>query len=384
MAHHSTVFGQLLKCLPRHEFRALAEAHHSGGRLRRTSRWSQFVAMAMGQLTGRLSLRDVVENARAQHRLWYHLGAVQVSRTTLARVNEHQPASLYEALFGRLYSRCQGLTPRHRFRFKNPLYSLDSSLIDLSLKLFPWSRYALSKGAVKLHVALDHRGHIPAFATITDAHTADIDIARTLCLPAGSLLAVDRGYNDYKWYKSLTETGIYFVTRLRKNACYRLIESRSLPHRSGLLCDHIIELTGRTYQRYRLPRLRLIGYRDPETGKAYQFLTNHFDLSAATIAEVYRQRWQIELFFKWIKQNLKIKAFLGTTLNAIKTQIWIALCLCLLLAYLKFQSRLGASLQQILRLLQLNLFAKRDLLALLRGDPPPPDPAALNYALPLS
>lgn len=383
MAHHNTVFGQLLKLLPRHEFEGLARAHHEGGPLRRTSRWTQFVALGMGQLAGRTSLRDVVANADAQRRSWYHLGARPVKRTTLARVNEQQPASLYEALFERLYARCRGRAPGHRFRFKHPLYSLDSSLIELSLKLFPWSRFALSKGAMKLHVALDHRGHVPSFATLTESRASDLSVARTLRLPAGSIVVCDRGYTDYSWYKSLTDNGIYFVTRLRADARYRVVERREVGSGRGVTSDQHIVLTGHKSRHEALPALRRIGYRDPDTGKHYSFLTNNFRLAAATIAEIYRQRWQIELFFKWIKQHLKIKAFVGTSVNAVKTQIFIALCLYLLLAYLKFQSRLTASLHQILRLLQLNLFAKRDLLELLRGDPPPPGPADLNYALPL-
>jgi putative transposase len=381
MAHHSTVFSQLLKWLPRHEFENLAREHHSGSALRKTSRWSQFVAMGMGQLAGRTSLRDVIANAAAQAQQWYHLGARPVKRTTLARVNEQQPASLYEALFGRLYQRCQRKGPGHGFRFKNPLYSLDSSLIDLSLQLFPWSRFALSKGAVKLHVQLDHGGHLPAFARITDSHTSDIEVARTLQLPVGSIVVFDKGYGDYSWYNSLTDGGIYFVTRLKKNARYRVIERRPVPARKGVLCDQRIKLTGKKSHSESLPELRRVVYRDPESKKRYEFLTNHIELAAATIAAIYKQRWQIELFFKWIKQNLKIKAFLGTSLNAVKTQLWIALCLYLLLAYLKFLSRITLSMQQMLRLLQMNLFAKRSLTALLSGEPPPPDPVPLTYRL---
>lgn len=381
MAHHSTVFSQLLKWLPRHEFETLAAEHHQGGRLRKTSRWSQFVAMGMGQLSGRMSLRDVVANAAAQARHWYHLGARPVKRTTLGRVNEQQPASLYEALFGKLYARCQGRAPGHGFRFKNPLYSLDSSLIDLSLQLFPWSRYALTKGAVKLHVQLDHRGHMPGFAHITDSHTSDLQVARALQLPADSIVVFDKGYHDYSWYKSLTDAHIYFVTRLKRNARYRVLQRRRFGKTLGVICDQRIKLTGSKSRRESLPELRRVVYRDPHTNKRYAFLTNHFTLAATTIAAIYKQRWQIELFFKWIKQNLKIKAFLGTSLNAVKTQLWIAMCLYLLLAYLKFSSSISATLQQILRLLQLNLFAKRNLIALLKGDSPPTSTAPFTLQL---
>ncbi len=377
MAHSNTVFAQLLKLMPRHRFEALAETHHVGRRFRKTSRWSQFVALAMGQLSGRHSLRDVVANAEAQRSRWYHLGARRITRSTLARVNEQQPCSFYEALFGSLYQRCRPRAPGHNFRFKNPLYSLDSSLIDLSLKLFPWGHFALGKAAMKLHVGLDHRGYLPAFATITGARTADIEVGRTLKLPAGSIVVFDKGYDDYSWYTALTKQGVFFVGRQKKDAKYKVIERRPVARAKGILCDQLIELTGKKAQQETLTPLRRIAYRDTETGRRYVFITNHFELAASTIAACYKARWQIELFFKWIKQNLKIKAFLGTTKNAVMTQIWIALCVYLMLAYLKYASKLTPSLQHMIRLLQLNLFARRDLLALMRGDPPdpaPPDP----------
>ncbi len=374
MAHSNTVFAQLLKLVPRHQFESLAKTHHVGRRFRKTSRWSQFVALAMGQLSGRHSLRDVVANAEAQHARWYHLGARRVTRSTLARVNEQQPCAFYEALFGRLYQRCQPHAPRHRFRFNNPLYSIDSTLIDLSLKLFPWGHFALSKAAMKLHVGLDHRGHLPAFATITEARISDIAVARTLQLPRGSIVVFDKGYDDYSWYTDLTKQGVYFIGRQKRDARYRVLERREVNKSQGLICDQIIELTGLKSRKEALARLRRVVYRDPDSGQRYVFISNHFTLAASSIAACYKQRWQIELFFKWIKQNLKIKAFLGTSKNAVMTQIWIALCMYLMLAYLKYQSKIGASMQHMIRLLQLNLFARRDLTDLLRGAPPDPDP----------
>lgn len=373
MAHRNTVFSQLLKLICRHEFEGLAKTHHCGRALRKTSRWSQFIALALGQLSGRMSLRDVESNMDAQRTQLYHLGTDRIARSSLARLNQHQPCTLYEALFAQLYARCQGRAPRHGFRFKNPLYSLDASLIDLSLKLFPWSHYALGKGAIKLQATLDHRGMIPAFVALTDCKVSDSDYARTLTLPRKSIVVFDRGYNDYGWYKSLNKQGIYFVTRQRSNAKYRVIKRLSVDRSSGVTSDQVIRYTSDRSRQKQLPDMRRVGYYDVNTRKQYYFITNHTKLSAKTIAEIYKQRWQIELFFKWIKQNLKIKAFLGTTKNAVMTQIWIALCVYLLLAYLKFTSQLKRSLQQILRLLQLNLFIKRDLLALLKGDRPPPN-----------
>ncbi len=370
MCHCNTIFSQILKLVPRHEFETLAKRHHSGRSFRTASRWSQFVSLSMAQLSGRSSLRDIVENISAQvHRL-YHLGSTKLSRSNLSRINEDKPYGLYEALFGKLLHRCQGMTPGHNFRFKNPLYSLDASTIDLCLSVFPWAEFRTTKGAIKLHVGLNHRGHIPEFVTITDGKVGDVTVGRTINFPKGSIVAIDRGYNDYTWYNQLTEKGIFFVTRLKSNAKTRVVRRRTVLKNKGLTSDQTIEFSGTLTAKKCPAQLRRIGYRDPITGKHYIFLTNNFKLAAKTIADIYKARWDVELFFKWIKQNLKIKSFMGTSKNAVMTQIWIALCMYLLLAFIKFQSKLKKSMQQMLRLLQINLFEKRNLLALLRGDPP--------------
>ncbi|PCJ90143.1 MAG: IS4 family transposase [Porticoccaceae bacterium] len=371
MAHNNTVFSQLLKLVSRHEFESLAKRHHSGRAFRTASRWSQFVTMMMAQLSGRNSLRDIIENTSAQSHRLYHLGSAKLSRSNLSRLNKDKPHTLYEALFGKLLSRCQGAVPKHNFRFKNPLYSLDASTIDLCLSIFPWADFRTTKGAVKLHVGLNHAGYLPEFVTVTEGKTHDITVGRTLTFPKGSIVAIDKGYNDYAWYKQLTDKEIYFVTRLKTNAKYRTVSRRTVIKSKGLTSDHTIEFTGTQTAKKCPVQLRRIGYRDEETGKRYVFLTNNFTLSTKTIADIYKARWQVELFFKWIKQNLKIKSFVGTSKNTVMTQIWIALCAYLLLAFLKFSSRLHKSMQQILRLLQLNLFEKRDMMALLRGDPVP-------------
>lgn len=370
MAHCNTVFAQILKLVPRHEFETLAKQHHSGRAFRKASRWSQFVSLTMAQLSGRNSLRDIVDNLSAQAHRLYHLGSTKLSRANLSRINEDKPYTLYEALFGKLLVRCQGLAPDHNFRFKNSLYSLDASTIDLCLSAFPWADFRATKGAVKLHVGLNHAGYLPEFVTITEGKKHDVTVGRMLNFPKGSMVAIDKAYNDYAWYKQLTDKGISFVTRLKSNAKYRTIERRSVLKVKGLTCDQTIVFTGTQVSKKCPIRLRRIGYKDAQTGKHYVFLTNNFKLAAKTIADIYKARWQVELFFKWIKQNLKIKSFIGTSKNAVMTQIWIAMCAYLLIAFLKFQSALTKSMQQLLRLLQLNLFDKRDLLALLKGDPP--------------
>lgn len=369
MSHYNTIFSQILKFVPRHEFETLAKEHHSGRSFRTASRWSQFVTLAMAQLAGRKSLRDIVENISVQAHRLYHLGSVKLTRSNLSRINEDKPYALYESLAGKLLSRCQGMTPSHNFRFKNPLYSLDASTIDLCLSVFPWANFRTTKSAIKLHVGLNHSGYLPEFVAITEGKTSDVEIGRTLQFPHGSIVAVDRGYCDYGWYNQLTEKKIFFITRLKSNTKFKVVSREPVLKYKGLSSDQIIKFTGLKSAKECPTQLRRIGYRDKETGKHYVFLTNNFKLSAKTIANIYKARWQVELFFKWIKQNLKIKTFVGTSKNAVMTQVWIAVCVYLLLAFIKFQSKMSKSMQQILRLLQLNLFEKRDLMALLRGDP---------------
>ena len=370
MAHCNTIFSQILKFVPRHEFEDLANRHHSGRAFRTASRWSQFVTMAMAQLSGRNSLRDIVNSVSTQAHRLYHLGSAKMTRSNLSRINENKPHTLYEALFGKLLDRCQRLTPGHSFRFKNKLYSLDASTIDLCLSVFPWADFRSTKGAIKLHIGLNHSGYLPEFVTITEGKTSDIEIGRMLSFPAGSIVAIDRGYTDYQWYNQLNNKGIFFVTRLKSNASYKVVKRHPVLKNKGLTSDQTIILTGIGAAKDCPIQLRRIGYRDQDTGKHYVFLTNHFKLAAKTIADIYKARWQVELFFKWIKQNLKIKSFVGTSKNAVMTQIWIALCVYLLIAFIKFHAKIKQSMQQILRLLQLNLFEKRDIMALLSGDPP--------------
>ncbi len=369
MSHNSTVFAQLLKLISRHEFETLAKEHHTGRAFRKNSRWSQFVAMMMGQLSGRNSLRDMVDNLGAQAHRLYHLGSRLIRRSSLSRINNDKPYTLYEELFSKLLTRCQAKAPSHDFRFKNPLYSLDASIIDLCLSVFPWAEFRTTKAAVKLHVGLNHSGHLPEFFAVTEGNQHEVNIGKLMNFPKGSTVTFDKGYNDYEWYNQLNKKGIFFVTRQKSNAVYRVISRQPVIKSKGLTSDQIIEFTGPITAKKCPIQLRRIGYRDPETSKHYVFLTNNFKLAAKTIAQIYKARWDIELFFKWIKQNLKIKSFVGTSKNAVMTQIWIALCVYLLLAYIKFQSKIRKSAQQILRLLQMNLFEKRDLMALLRGDP---------------
>ena len=278
MAHNSTVFAQLLKLVPRHEFEGLAREHGSGRKARKLTRWSQFVAMGMAQLAGRSSLRDIVSNLSAQSRKLYHLGAGEVSRSSLSRVNADKPWELYEALFGRLLSRCQASSPGHGFRFKNRLYSLDATVIDLCLSMFPWAKFRRAKGALKVHVGMDHEGRLPTFVAVTEGRTSDIEVARTLRLPKGSIVAADRAYLDFEWINSLILQGVFLVTRLKKGIRYRVVERRGANRRQGVTSDQTIEFTSARGRRRCPRRLRRIGCRDLETGKHCVLLTTNFQL----------------------------------------------------------------------------------------------------------
>ena len=371
MAHHNTILSQILRLVPRHEFKTLEIKHDGKRRSDAMSRWSQFVAMAIAQLSGRSSLRDLESAIASQTHLRYHLGSGSITRSALGRANQNLDFRFYETIFSALYARCQSKTSGHGFRFKGKLFSLDASLLDVSMKIFPQANYNNRKAAYKLHVGLDHDGLVPAFAAVTRGKTGDQTQAKLMRFPKGSVVVFDKGYNDYGWHNQLTEQGIFWVTRIRGNAKYRVLERRPVNRSQGVTSDQTIEFTSVRSSQKGLRAVRRIGYRDAETGKHYVFTTNRFDWSAKTIAEIYRQRWQVELFFKWIKQNLKIKTFMGNTDNAVMTQVMIALCVYLILAYLKFQSRIVQSLQQISRLVHLNLFARRNLIELFK---PPPNP----------
>ena len=369
MAHSNTVFQQMLKLIDRHDFQELENGQFRPQRqYRKLSRWGQFTAMLFAQVTGRASLRDIADSLQTQASHLYHLSINSVKKSTLADANNNRTADFFQAFFDKTYQRCATVAPRKKgFRFKNKLYSLDSSTVDLCLSAFPWANFRSTKGGIKLHALLDHEGYIPSFASITDAKTSDLAVARTMNLPPGSIVAADRAYIDFSWLFILNKKKNFLVTRLKKNIKFKVVRRHSVTNQEGVTSDQTIMLTGPKAADCPIP-LRRVGYRDPKTGKHYVFLTNNFKLVAKTIADIYKSRWQVELFFKWIKQNLKIKTFLGTSQNALMTQIWVALITILVLSYMKFLAKLGQSITQIQRLLQLNLFKRRSLWELF--DPP--------------
>lgn len=357
MSHHNTLFSQTLSLIPRHVFQKLERRHKTGRSSRKFGFKEQFTVMAFIQLAARRSMRDGLRCLEAAGNRLYHWGLKNVARSTFADANNSRPVGFFKDLFVEMYGLCAAKAPKHKFRFKSKLFSLDATTIKLCLSLFPWASFRQAKGGVKVHTLLDHDGHIPAFATVTDAKTHESRIAQAMELPRGSIVVFDKGFISYPWFRILGAKGVFFVTRLKRNAVFKLLERRLVNRKTGVTSDHIIEVSSRG----KSLRLRRIGYRDQETGKHYEFLTNHFRLSAKTIADIYKDRWQIELFFKEIKQNLRIKTFVGNSENAVLIQIYTALTVYLLLAYQKFLSRLGLSVQQLFQLIQLNLLGEASL-----------------------
>jgi hypothetical protein len=357
-----SMFSQLLKLFPRTEFQALVKRTHAERHARGFSCWGQFVAMLFCQLGRAHSLREICGGLRSSEGKLTHLGISAPSRSTLAYANAHRPWQLYRAVFEGLLARCQPLAKgRRKFRFKNKLVSLDSTVIDLCATLFDWAHFRRTKGAVKLHCLLDHDGYLPSVVVITEGKRHDVRVARTLRFEPGTIVVMDRGYVDYAWFGRLTTAGVFFVTRLKDNAVYRVVERQRVPERSAVLRDEVITLTGGAAVAAGPHRLRRVEVDDPDKGGTLVFLTNHLALGATTIAAIYKDRWQIELFFKALKQNLKIKTVVGTTANALKVQVWTALIAMLLLKYLQLRSRFAWSLANLVALLRMNLFTHRDL-----------------------
>jgi hypothetical protein len=341
----------------------LDNSYGTGRPSRVLSRWSPFGTLVFAQLAGRHSLRDVVTTMASQSTALAPLGLTPPKRSTLAEANARRPTTLYQTLLATPYARCRAFAPGHGFRFKSPLFSLDSTTISLCLSLFPWARFRRAKGAVKVHTLLDHGGYIPAFVVLTEGKPSDIAVARELRLPRDSIVTMDRGYIDYRFLCRLTQDGVSCVTRQKVNAKCKVTARYTVDWQRGVTSDHNVVLLGQKGTASPT-MLRRVGYRRSETGKHDVFWTNAFHLAATTIAAIYKERWQIALFFKAIKQHLKIKTFLGTSENAVMTQIWVALITYLMLAFLRFQAGLGLSFQQMLRLLQINLFDTRTLVDL--------------------
>lgn len=366
MVRTPSIYGQLLRFFPRNEFAGLVRKHEAEKHAKGFSCWTQFVAMLFCQLSQADSLREVCTGLACTLGKLRHLGvSAAPNKSTLSYANAHRPAELYEELFWKTLSRFRGageLGPRRcEFKFKNKLLSLDSTTISLCLSLFPWAKHKRAKGGVKAHVLLDHDDYMPAWLLLTEANVADVRAARMLALPPDSIVAMDRGYNDFAVFGAWTERGVFFVTRMKENTLFEVADVRPVPAGSNARSDQVIRLTGAGADQKCPSLLRRVVVWDEENSREIVLLSNLLDFDAAVVGAIYKERWQIELFFKALKQNLKVKSFVGTTENALRIQIWTALIALLLVRWLCHLSHAGWSLSLTASMLRMNLFVYRDL-----------------------
>jgi len=378
MNKYNTILGQMLDLISRFRFEKLVKEHKTEHGAKGLKSWTQFVAMLFSQLTSQHGLRSMEQGMNSQRNGWYHLGITnterEIKRSTLSYANAHRSSDLFKALFASLLIHAQALKTSHGFRFKNPLYSIDSTTIDLCLKLFPWADFRKGKGGIKLTVKLDHQGKIPCFVVQSNAREHDTKKIREVPYETGDVLVFDRGYADYEYFASLCEKKVYFVTRLKKNAVYKRVKKNAVKEGGNIISDYEIIIPSLSTE----ITLRKIIVSDPETKEKIVLLTNNLKWSAATVAGIYKDRWQIELFFKTIKQNLKIKRFYGNSKNAVMTQIWIALIAYLLFYLLKVKSKnIEISFTNFISVIKTMLFQRVSLYDLLCGTSPPLKPKRL-------
>jgi len=390
MVQVASLFNQLLQHFPRLEFAALVKKHKAERAAKGFDGWTPFVAMLFCQLGPVDSLREICNGLSCCLGKLVHLGIAQApNKSTLSYANQHRPAVLYEELFytalGRFRSQQQLGGRKRTFRFKNKLLSLDSTTVSLCLTLFPWAQFRRAKGGVKAHVLMDHDDYLPRYVLLTPARASDVRMAHQFDLPPGSIVAVDRGYNDFRLFTRWINAGVSFVTRPLHHMVYEVVESQEPPPTSNILADEIIRFTSKKARQTFKHRLRRVVVWDEAKGRAIVLLTNHFGFGATTLANIYKDRWEIELFFKALKQNLKIKSFVGTSENALRIQIWTALLAMLLIKWLHHLSQAHWSLSNLATMLRLNLFTYRDLHDWLKdpfGTPPlVPGPKQLALAL---
>lgn len=361
-----SIFSQVLKLIPRRDFDAAVGKHQAERNAKGFTSWGQLVAMLFCQLGSVTSLRDITNGLAASEGKLRHLGLpVAPKRSTLAYANSHRPSALFEDLFYGLLetarSQAKQAGVRHKFRFKNKLLSIDATTIELCASVFDWAKFRRTKGAVKLHLMLDHDGLLPCYGVITDGKQHEVTVTRQWQFEPGTVLVFDRGYTDYDWFERLTNHGVFFVTRLKSNADFIVVEDRPVPERKGIVRDQIICMTQQAAEGDNPPMMRRVEFFDEKEQRTLVFLTNHLKLAAATVAEVYKNRWQIELFFKALKQSCKVKTFVGTSANALKTQIWTALIAMLLVKILHMRSSFAWHLSNFMVLLRQQLFVYRDL-----------------------
>lgn len=360
----ASIFAQVLSLINRREFsRSVAELEAEKG-AKGFRCWEQLTCMLFCHLASADSLREICGGLASSMGKMVHLGIKRMpKRSTLSYANNHRPWQLFEKVFYQLLSEADLLAAKQkrRFRFKNPMVSIDSTTIDLCLSMFDWARFRRAKGAIKLHLMLNHQGYLPGWALITDGKVHDVKVAQKLEFAPGTVVAMDRAYVDYEMFERWTNKGVWFVTRAKDNMNYRVVKNRSLPSRGNVIRDQEIVVAGYYSQQKLQHRLRRIVVWDAENEREIVLLTNHINFATSTISSIYKERWQIELFFKAIKQNLKIKTFVGTSENAVKIQIWTALISILLLKILQMRSKIGWSLSNLSAMLRFNLLSYREL-----------------------
>jgi len=375
MNKYNTIFGQMLEFISRSHFEKLVKEHKTELGAKGFKSWMQFITMLFSQISGQHGLRSIEQSMNSNQNSWYHLGITnperEIKRSTLAYANARRDPDMFKSLFEHLLSTVQLKKESHGFRFKNPLYSIDSTIIDLCLNLFPWADFRKEKGGIKMTVKLDHQGKIPCFVNVANAREHDIKGIKKVPYEAGDVLVFDRGYADYEYFLTLCKEKAWFVTRLKSNAVYKRVGKRQVKEGGNIKSDYEIIIPSLSNDIV----LRKIIIRDPETNKKITLLTNNLNWSAKTVADVYKDRWQIELFFKAIKQNLKIKKFYGNSKNAVMTQIWIALIAYLLFYLIKQKfNMLKLSFTNFISVFKTILFQRVSLYELLCVKKPPYKP----------
>ncbi len=367
MNQGQTIFAQIMSFLPKHSFRKCVKKYQGNYKVRSFSCWEQFLVMSFAQLTYRESLRDIETCLRAMQNKLYHIGLQShISRSTLADGNEKRDWRIYADFALILINQAKELYKDEKFfnELNQTVYALDSTTIDLCLSLFPWAKFRTTKAAVKIHTLLNLQNNIPAFICITDGSVHDVNILDELITEIGAFYIIDRGYTDFERLYSLNNSNAYFVTRAKSNLQFNRVYSHQVEKSLGLICDQAIFLTGFYPSKDYPEKLRRIKYFDSENNKRLTFITNNFSLPAITIANLYKQRWQIELFFKWIKHNLRIKSFYGNSFNAVKTQIWIAISVYVLLAIIKKKLKIELSLYTFLQVISISIFENTSIISM--------------------
>lgn len=366
MKHGTSLFGQVLSIISRTKFAELARQHEADRHSKGFTTWTQFVSMMFLHHMKAPSLRDICQGLKSYGEKLCHLGLSEApKKSTLSYANANRPWELYEDLFYETLNSCRDAFPgkKGKFRFKNKLLSLDATIIDLCQSMYDWAKYRTSKGAVKLHLLLDHDGYLPVFARITEGREHEIHTAKALELPEDSIVAFDAAYVDFRLFEKWSQAGVWFVTRMKDGIKYTVEEDREIPQKRNILSDQVIRLSS-DHGRDACPRLlrRVVAW-DEENGRRVVLLTNHLDFGATTISDIYKERWAIETFFRTLKQELKVKTFVGTSANALRIQIWTALIALVLLKYMAFKSKRGWAMCRLVTLLRWNLLTYKDLWA---------------------